>query len=234
MALNARKRQQKVEKRNRKRKDRLARRTSAADGGGLIAQLLRVGDRPIVACEATATLREEGIANVLLARDLENGQVAFAIVLVDAYCLGAKDATTQIVSWSRFHDEILPRFRANIESEPITPAYARKFVDGAVEYARGLGFSPAHDFEAARLLFQDIDPNECSETFVFGKDGKPMYISGPHETPERIRFRMNTLMERLGPDGFHYIVNPEQFPDIIANLVGESDDDFEAAQDEDE
>jgi hypothetical protein len=43
-------------------------------------------------------------------------------------------------------------------------------------------------------------------SFTFGKDGKPFYISGPRDTPERSRAIVDRLMERCGPGRFDYLV----------------------------
>jgi hypothetical protein len=41
---------------------------------------------------------------------------------------------------------------------------------------------------------------------VFGKDGKPFFMSGPYDTPARCRRIIDTLTRRCGPEGFHYTV----------------------------
>ena len=58
-----------------------------------------------------------------------------------------------------------------------------KLVTEAVAYARVLGFPPHLDYEIARMLFAGIDPAMSTSHFEFGKDGKPFYFQGPHESP---------------------------------------------------
>ncbi|HEX9695967.1 MAG TPA: hypothetical protein VGB64_06595, partial [Actinomycetota bacterium] len=41
--------------------------------------------------------------------------------------------------------------------------------------------------------------------FEFGRDGKPLYVAGPDETPAQIRHRLEQLRRRLGDDGFAFM-----------------------------
>jgi len=79
-------------------------------------------------------------------------------------------------------------------------------VEGAVEYARNLGFAPHEDYQGARLIFGDIDATSCTEEFVYGRDGKPMFIAGPNDSPARCRQIISTMNAHLGPQGHHYLM----------------------------
>jgi hypothetical protein len=50
---------------------------------------------------------------------------------------------------SEYEDEFLPRVGEQDPLEPMEPAGARKFVEGAVGYAARLGFSPHPDYKRA-------------------------------------------------------------------------------------
>lgn len=43
-----------------------------------------------------------------------------------------------------------------------------------------------------------------------GKEGKPFYISGPHETQADSERIIATLTRKLGPDGFHYVLGGDR------------------------
>ena len=45
-----------------------------------------------------------------------------------------------------------------------------------------------------------------TETFEFGKDGKPLFVAGPHDSPERCHQILMTLEESCGINGFHYLI----------------------------
>lgn len=216
MALSARKRQQKVERRNAKQK---ARQKAQAQkyAGGLAARLEKAATAPILHCYRTGAAEAEGIANVLISRLLPSGNVAFAAFLVDFYCLGVKNAMCDVASREAYEGRILgPLFRDHGMTR-MRPEAARKLVEGAVAYARDLGFAPHPDYASAKAIFGDIDPAATTETFTYGKDGKPYFIAGPHDTPARCARIMRMLTDRRGAQGFDYIVG------ISPDRLGEFD-----------
>ena len=68
-------------------------------------------------------------------------------------------------------------------------------------YARELGFEPHADFGRAAGGSWGHGTGECQLTF--GRDGKPMYISGPDDDGERI---IGKLRRGLG-DGNYDVVH---------------------------
>src|SRR6266704_4000337 len=81
---------------------------------------------------------------------------------------------------------------------------AANVVFGAIEYAHELGFEPHPDFAGCASL---LGPWEGSSDITFGREGKPMYIQGPHDDATSI---IRTLRRSVGDDNFHYIC---QIPD---------------------
>ena len=149
---------------------------------------------------------EIGIGHVVVGRMISTKTVATGVFLVDVYCLGIKDAFYT----ERTHDELeylTERMAGNGGVVDIAPECARKILDGAIAYAKTLGF-PAHpDSVTAAALFGDIDAADCLTNYEFGKDGKPLYISGPNDTPARVRQVMRTLTASVGEGNFDYIVS---------------------------
>ena len=84
----------------------------------------------------------------------------------------------------------------------INPACLVKIVKGAVEYAQSLGFSPDPEYRHAQLLLEGIDPSTCTDTFEFGRDGKPFYVQGPNETPAQVM----AIVQRMQEVGGHFLV----------------------------
>ena len=146
------------------------------------------------------------MGQVIVSRQLPNHQVAFANFLLDAYCLGVKNALFEIVSSVRYETNILPDLKARFSLERIDPSFARKLVEGGVEYAQSLGFAPHPDYNKARLIFGDIDASASEEDFSYGNDGKPLFIAGPYDGPEKSARILHALHERCGADGFHYVL----------------------------
>ncbi len=208
MTLDEKRRQKKLAKKAAERKARLAQRSSIThrDSGALAAR------SPIGDCLVSTSLFEEGIGHVVLTRALPGGDLAVAGFLVDTYCLGVKNALYRGFSSTEFE-----LYRRQIEQltplESIHPSCLRKLVEGAVRYARDLGFLPHSDYARAARLFGDIDAAACPVRYSYGKDGKPFYINGPNETPAQSRRILETLARKLGPDGFHHLTalgSPEE------------------------
>ena len=60
--------------------------------------------------------------------------------------------------------------------------------------------------------------------FEFGKDGKPYFVGGPHDTPERCALIVRTLEENCGRDRYDYLL-PVAGDD--ADFPMQEGDDFE-------
>ena len=75
----------------------------------------------------------------------------------------------------------------------------RQIVYGAIGYARELGFEPHADFRRAAGYLGAWD-GECELTF--GRDGKPMYISGPDDDGDRI---IRKLHRSLGDGNYDFV-----------------------------
>ena len=207
MALDARKRQQKLAKKTAKRKAAVASKKSLGEVGGLVSRgrhALPAAGAPMHECLVSDSLFDIGIGNVIVSRKLPNGFIGAAFFLVDVFCLGVKDAFYDVLSPAEYDFRLSglqhETFRA------IDPTCARKLVEGAEAYARDLGFTPHADYQRARQIFGDLDATVCPTHYVFGKDGKPFFMSGPYDTPARCRRIIDTLTRHCGPEGFHFVV----------------------------
>ncbi len=157
-------------------------------------------------CAATKSIFDIGIGYIILGRTISPTKVATAVFLVDVYCLGVKNA--YYIDYT--HEQLLTLIDklAGDESsiEDITPECARNIVDGAVAYAKSIGLAPHADYPQAYALFGDIDVDACPLEYKFGRDGKPCFISGPNDTPARIRKIIRTLTESVGSENFDYLL----------------------------
>jgi hypothetical protein len=77
---------------------------------------------------------------------------------------------------------------------------AQHLVLGAVDYARTLGLEPWHEFPDARGHLGEWDGPSAIR---FGRDGKPFYVQGPYDDPDRI---MKTLRRTVGDGNFHFMM----------------------------
>ncbi|MCZ6671898.1 MAG: hypothetical protein O7C75_03060, partial [Verrucomicrobia bacterium] len=88
----------------------------------------------------------------------------------------------------------------------LKPASARNLVEGAVAYAKQFGFAPHRDYQKGKRVFGGISVDDFDQTFEYGQDGKPFFIQGPYETPQRVDQIIASLTRNCGEDNFHYLL----------------------------
>lgn len=154
----------------------------------------------------SAKLFEDGIGYVSVARFRSNGDAEVGLFLLDVYCLGVKDAMYAWMSPTEYEHRLLEGiFEVTGKNVTDLPT-ARKLVEAAAAYAEGIGFPPPRDYRKARRVFGGINAAESAATFTFGKDGKPFYIQGPHDTPLRVQQILQTLERRCGEGHYDYLL----------------------------
>jgi hypothetical protein len=225
MAVDARKRQKKLERRKAKEK---AKRKLVAQRGprDLATRLQRASAAPILHCRTTNVLWDQGMGNVVVSRELASGNVAYAVFLLDVYCLGVKDVMFNVTSRSRYDWQVVGKLFAGQRTLDLEPEAVRKLIEGGVDYARDLGLAPHPDYRKASLIFGDIDAEACDRDFVYGKDGKPLFIAGPHDSRSRCERIIQTLNGRCGPDGFDYLMQVSSTEGLLpgAHVLAIDDD----------
>lgn len=236
MALNEKKRQQKLAKKK-KRRNELAK--AARQKMAVVYHLLkdtnrlaRIAAAPIHECLVPVGLFQAGIGNLFISRQLESGKLAIGAFLVDTYCLGVKDVFVRIVTPFEY-DQFVEGMRMQESPQPVTPACFRKLIEDSVAYAQSVGLAPHPDYTDAQLIFGDIDPAECTEQFEFGKDGKPFYVNGPNDTLARQKQILQTLEQHCGPGGYDYLMMLDPFGGMSLSPGMDFDDD-EDWEDEEE
>jgi hypothetical protein len=157
---------------------------------------------------------DSGAAFVLVAAPDGHNRLSMCGYLVDTWCLGVKNAMGPKRMAQREFEAFKRHCYGPWESDGIHAplGLAQHLVFGAVEYARTLGFEPHRDFRRAGRLLGSWDGPSA---ITFGRDGKPYYLNGPYEDPQRV---IATLERSVGRDGFHYTVSVAEFD--------ERDDDF--------
>ena len=146
----------------------------------------------------------EGLVGVLVARRDRPQRLSVCGYLVDVYCLGVKNVLGPKVLGDRELPDFQRMFLGAMHDEPplAAPAdLARQLVFGAVDYARSLGFQPHPDFAPAAGHLGDRGETSA---ITFGRDGKPLYISGPHDDPRQV---MDTLVRTVGAGNFDYVTH---------------------------
>jgi len=229
MATKDQRRQKKLERKKSKRKA-VHKELSRLKQGGLASEFARIANAPILDCLVADSIWEDriGIGTVLLSRELRDGQVAFANFLVDAYCLGVKDIHVEIRSKPSYRDDIRSQLLTRGSFQEVSPSHLRKLVESAIEYAQDLGFPPHKDYRIGKELFGNIDGSTCDTEFVFGRDGKPCYVSGPYESLDHSQQIVSMLTDRCGPDNFNVMIGNPTMQFDSDNLIDFDSDDMDA------
>jgi hypothetical protein len=195
------KRQDKQQKRNAKVKPKVTQMNKPLQL--LQQQMLNSGE--VYDAWVSSHLEDNGMGHVIVSRIVKNN-IVMVDFLVDTYCLGVKDILIRQETTSSYRDLVNKISMSLNPLRPVDVAYAKKLVLDAVQYADSVGISPHADYHKFKLIFADVDANECSTKFNFGKDGKPFLISGPHNSPQQIKAWLKNLDNKCGVDGFEYML----------------------------
>lgn len=212
MARNEQRRQKKLADKKSKRKIEqrvVARAESSGIAGGMAAASLW----PVTQARIATTLWDDGIGYVLLVRRGPGGLTAMGLFMLDVYCLGVKDVAARIAPDHTISATLARLSEKGYRWIDVSPEHVRKLVEDTLGYALSLGLAPHRDCAAAMRIFGDLESSKCATEFTFGSEGKPLFIAGPFDGPNRITEIVKTLRRTCGPDGFHYIL-PVGSPDL--------------------
>lgn len=217
-------RQKKLEKKKAKRTEKKKAATRIANLG-IAEKLQKAASAPILDCALYSNDGPEpkDMTQLMFSRRLPSGEVAVAFWMIDMDLLGLKNGWGAVVGYGRykeFRDDLQQRY----EHHPITPADARKLVEDAVAYARKYEFEPHADARKALPLLGDIDAGQSLRQYTFGRDGKPLYISGPNESTLRSQQIVEQLKRIAGPGGFHYVIGVSDLDDQFETLGDDEPD----------
>jgi hypothetical protein len=212
MAISEQQRQKKLAKKKQKRGTAVKKITQSMKKAKPYASY------PIHECLIPDNLFISGLGELVVTRRIPNGDIAMSAFVIDVFCLGVKDAMFMILPESEYEHKIKVRMSAtgNRGFEKLHQTCAKKLLDGLVDYAKELGFTPHPDYKNANEIFGNIDAGACPVKYTYGKEGKPFYMNGPYESPADIERILNTLTKKCGTDGF----------DTVLRLIDDKDDDF--------
>lgn len=168
---------------------------------------------PVYECLISATWQEEdpGLVEIVLARQQPDGDICFGVYLVDKLCLGLKNTFANAnFSRSRYQDEILGRISSRSKLEDCPLELAHQMIYQSIDYAAQFGFEPNKDFALSQFLLLPRGELEEPYHLTFGRNGKPLYISGPNDNPQRI---VRQLEKTAGPGNYDYVAMLGGFSD---------------------
>jgi hypothetical protein len=171
--------------------------TLGSSSGG---QIKAAAKGPIVRCTMPNSLFEVGMGLIVVARRLPSGLLGCGFFLLDVFCLGVKKVFYVEMGAHELRSRLEQQYMEGFKD--IEPTCARKLVRDAAAYAASLGLPAADGTPEVEAIFGDVDAAACTETFTFGKDGKPIYMPGPFDPPARVRAVMQALEKSGGQDGW--------------------------------
>lgn len=165
-------------------------------------RMARTTRYPIHECLVNADWQQSLLATIFVARKRTDNTYAASVFLVDLGCLGVKNAIAKTVLSASEYLELRSRIASGRTMSSASPERTVRILEQAVSYADQLGFQPHKDYWAARPILNGVEADETLSV-VCGNNGKPFYVSGPHDNAPAI---MSQLERKLGQDGFHYIL----------------------------
>ncbi|MBV9229906.1 MAG: hypothetical protein JOZ18_11375 [Chloroflexi bacterium] len=144
----------------------------------------RAREFPVVECWISADWKEDapGLVEIIVARQQPDNMICFGVYLVDKLCLGLKNTFARAnYTPERYQREAQHIFRDR-KSQTCSPELAYQMIYEAIDYAAKFGFAPQKDFELTQYMLAPRGEYHASYKLKFGqKNGKPLYISGPHD-----------------------------------------------------
>lgn len=169
------------------------------------AVIRRARDFPLVECWISADWQNEtpGLVEIVVTREQSDGMLCFGMYLVDKLCLGLKNTFARAnFTPAHYQHEIQTIFRDRTP-KACPPELAYQMIYDAIDYAAQFGFEPQKDFELTQLMLAPRGEFNASHKFKFGKDGKPFFISGPHDNVTAI---LKQLEITAGPGNYDYLI----------------------------
>jgi hypothetical protein len=150
---------------------------------------------------------EGGLAQIFVTR-LERNQYLVCSYLVDYWCLGIKNASGPRKLDRTKYDALVEKSYATFGEgyREISLEQAQAIIFGSVDYAAKLGLKPHPDFEVAKAHLGKLPAN--LPPIEFGRKGKPFYINGPYDNPDKI---IAKLREAVGEGNFDYLIGSPDF-----------------------
>lgn len=165
---------------------------------------------PIFECWASPDWEKTGTASVCVSRIHTNGNITFAMYLVDLYCLGVKESIYNFnFTMSEFRD-FLDKVAKNISIVKVDYVLAHNIVYAAIEYADELGFKPHKSFTSVSQYVLDEDTDEVELMDIpCGLNGKPMYIKTDFISKSEAQRVISQLDRSVGKGNYSVMLDQE-------------------------
>lgn len=170
--------------------------------------ILESASLPLHECIINPDWNDSKMARIAITRKQNNGLLILGSFLVDLGCLGLKNTFIRPdFPFSDYQKKYIDSLYHDAPPIHCSLDLAHSIIYGAIEYADELGFKPNKDYALSKFIL--LPEKEFERVpLEFGKDGKPFYISGPNDNPEKI---IRQLEKKVGPDNFHFLAGNSFF-----------------------
>jgi hypothetical protein len=161
---------------------------------------------PIFECKINSDWENMGTAQIVVSRLHTNGNLTFALYMVDLLCLGTKETYYRFNSDKDEYDDLLENMSEDIQMMNVDYPLIHNVIFAANEFAAELGFKPAKDFTSITqyLLEEDTDDIELIE-IECGRNGKPVFVETDSFSEAQSNQIINQLDKAVGRGNFDVI-----------------------------
>ena len=159
---------------------------------------------PVMECWISADWQNgSGLVQIIIARQQPNEKICCGSYLVDKFCLGLKNTFAKInLSFDRYKEHYDKMSSRQLLTQcPIELAH--QMVYEAIDYAAQFGFEPQSDWAQSQYVLEPRGELEEPYKLTFGKNGKPFFISGPHDDVRKI---IKQLEQTAGQGNFDVLI----------------------------
>lgn len=161
---------------------------------------------PIYECQINDNWKEMGTAQIIISRIHANGNLTFAIYMVDLLCLGIRDTLYGFNSSKDKYEELLDTLSEGLLMVNTDYTLIHNIIFAAKEFAGDLGFKPYKDFTSITqyMLEEDTDDIELIE-IECGRNGKPVFIQTDAYTDAQSDAIIRQLDKAVGEGNYEVI-----------------------------
>ncbi len=161
---------------------------------------------PFGECYINNDWREDGLAQVFIARKHSNDNLTVGIYLVDVFCLGVKDTFYRFNISTIEYDDFIENVSKDVNLVPVDYLLAHNIIYGAIGFAEDFGFSPHKEFtKTTQFVLEEDDEDVELIDLEFGKNGKPFLIV--QDENESYKGYLRILEETAGHGNFEYLLH---------------------------
>ncbi len=157
---------------------------------------------PFYECWICSEWKENGFANIILARLQPDKKIIAGVFLVDLFCLGVKDSFHLVNCSITKYNETIEKFSQQVTMQKCPVELAHSIIYSAIDFAHGIGFSPHPDYQQTKLILEPRENIKLSK-IKCGLGGIPNFVAGPSDDVDAI---LATLNRNVGQGNYHYII----------------------------